>query len=144
MVHFVTGRVIVFVKRARAKLMPTSFAMGAASPSAVDRQCLLYHCCIACCICCIAAVSLLYPCPHIGLLYLLYRSVIKLSAVSLLYRDTSLLLYRRGSGGTLITHICVHEWRPRCDGPVEALEAEFKLGSAPVVPSELCYRYIHT
>ena len=30
------------------------------------------------------------------------------------------------------------------DGPVEALEAEFKLGSAPVVPSELCYRYIHT
>ena len=27
------------------------------------------------------------------------------------------------------------------DGPVEALEAEFKLGSAPVVPSELCYRY---
>ena len=24
------------------------------------------------------------------------------------------------------------------DGPVEALEAEFKLGSAPVVPSELC------
>ena len=30
---------------------------------------------------------------------------------------------------------------PARDGPVEALEAEFKLGSAPVVPSELCYRY---
>ena len=27
------------------------------------------------------------------------------------------------------------------DGPVEALEAEFKLGRAPVFPSELCYRF---